>query len=93
MFVGKIWAGRYICLVGPDNTTMDFKLRNTENLEEYLKESLKKIINFIGETEITFPRICAGLGGMNWEEVKSIFFSIDSPRVHLYLIENSAQKT
>lgn len=60
---------------------------------EYLKESLEKTINFIGETKITFPRICAGLGGMDWEEVKSIFFSIDSPRVHIYLIENSAQKT
>ena len=24
----------------------------------------QKTINFIGETKITFPRICAGLGGI-----------------------------
>lgn len=63
---------------------------------EYLKESLGKTINFLrthSQVSIAFPRICAGLGGMDWEEVKSIFQSIDSEGLEIYLIENSAQKT
>lgn len=80
---------------------MDSKLGNSENMEEkatseYLKEALEKTVDFLrtqSQVSIAFPRICAGLGGMDWEEVKSIFQSIDSEGLEIYLIENSAQKT
>ena len=63
---------------------------------EYLREALGRTVNFLrshSQVSIAFPRICAGLGGMDWEEVKSIFQSIDSEGLEIYLIENSAQKT
>lgn len=63
---------------------------------EYLRDALEKTVNFLrshSQVSIAFPRICAGLGGMDWEEVKSIFQSIDSKGLEIYLIENSAQKT
>lgn len=63
---------------------------------EYLRDALEKTVNFLrshSQVSIAFPRICAGLGGMDWEEVKSIFQSIDSEGLEIYLIENSAQKT
>lgn len=63
---------------------------------EYLRSSLCRTIDFLvshGQTQIAFPRICAGLGGLDWEEVKSVFYSIDSKGLEITLIENSAQKT
>lgn len=61
---------------------------------EYLKVALEKTIfhlKSIGETSITFPKICAGLGGLDWKEVKEVFRSIDSEGIQINLIENSAQ--
>lgn len=44
--------------------------------------------------KISLPKIGAGLGGLNWEDVKNIIEKVskDYPQIHLFIIENYKSK-
>lgn len=55
--------------------------------------SLNNMLNMaseLGVTKIALPRIAAGLGGLNWKEVKATINNVakDFPSIRLFVVEN-----
>jgi len=58
-----------------------------------IEQALKKMLLIASQkklTKIALPKIGAGLGGLNWEDVKNIIekVSVDFPDIELFVIEN-----
>lgn len=58
-----------------------------------VEQSLKNMLNMASEleaTKIALPKIAAGLGGLNWKDVKATINNVakDFPRIQLFVIEN-----
>lgn len=58
-----------------------------------VQQSLKNMLEMASElqvTEIALPRIAAGLGGLDWEEVKNTINNTAKhfPSIHLFVVES-----
>lgn len=58
-----------------------------------VEESLKTMLNIatvLDQKEIALPKIASGLGGLDWEEVKTTLNTIaeDFPNIQLFVVEN-----
>lgn len=58
-----------------------------------IEDALVKMLNYADENrihEIALPKIGAGLGDLNWNDVKSIInkTAINYPQINLYVVEN-----
>jgi len=58
-----------------------------------VEQSLNNMLNMASELEVTkiaLPKIAAGLGGLNWEDVKKTINKIakDFPNIELVVVEN-----
>lgn len=58
-----------------------------------VEQSLKNMLDMASKLEVTkiaLPKIAAGLGGLNWDDVKAIInrVSKDFPSIHIYVVEN-----
>ena len=64
------------------------------NVETALIQMMK-IAETLQISSIALPTIGAGLGGLDWGEVKSIInkISVNNPRTELYVVENYSSKT
>jgi len=80
-------GGRYIFNLA---TQKHWKLKATS---DNLKSSICNLIQLmrsLGEKEVTFPKICAGLGGMIWEEVIQMFQDLIPEDITVNLIEKAS---
>ena len=60
---------------------------------KHINASMRKMMKFAEENDvksIALPKIGAGLGGLNWNDVKAVIEEIASeyPNIDLYVVEN-----
>ena len=64
---------------------------------EYIQETLRKTLELACDAHIesiAMPKIGAGLGGLNWKDVKAVIEKVasDYPEVNLYIVEDFKKK-
>ena len=70
-------------------TQKDWRTKATiEYIEKALREMLR-IAESLNIQSIALPAIGSGLGGLNWEDVKSVINEVSShnPKINLYVVE------